>query len=228
MSRIANKVYAIERHKELADLAGTRLKSLGYANVEIICADGTKGLPEQAPFDAILVSAGGPKVPENLKQQLAIGGRLVIPVGRDIHQTLLLVRRVDKDEFEQEDYGAVTFVPLIGAEGWIEPEEARATNIDAETSGFANGLLIPSQRAKVIRSKISSLIAEAAEPFADLDELAGLAERFAHKRVVLLGEATHGTAEFYDARAAITEMLVAAHRRRRLRHQANLPPPPRR
>jgi protein-L-isoaspartate(D-aspartate) O-methyltransferase len=170
MSRIANKVYAIERHKELADLAGTRLKSLGYANVEIICADGTKGLPEQAPFDAILVSAGGPKVPENLKQQLAIGGRLVIPVGRDIHQTLLLVRRVDKDEFEQEDYGAVTFVPLIGAEGWIEPEEARATNIDAETSGFANGLLIPSQRAKVIRSKISSLIAEAAEPFADLDE----------------------------------------------------------
>jgi protein-L-isoaspartate(D-aspartate) O-methyltransferase len=211
MSRIGGKVYAIERHKELADLAGRRLKVLGYANVEIICADGTRGLPEQAPFDAILVSAGGPKVPETLKQQLAIGGRLVIPVGRDIHQTLLLVRRVNKDEFEQEDYGAVTFVPLIGAEGWIEPEEARATNIDAETSGFANGLLIPSQRAKVIRSKISSLIAEAAEPFGDLDELARLAERFAHKRVVLLGEATHGTAEFYSARAAITEMLVARH-----------------
>src|SRR6186713_2821260 len=78
MSRIAGKVYAIERHDELAKLARRRLKALGYSNVEIICADGTKGLPEQAQFDAILVSAGGPKVPEALKQQLAIGGRLVI------------------------------------------------------------------------------------------------------------------------------------------------------
>ena len=211
MSRSASRVYAIERHKELADLARTRLKALGYTNIEIICADGTKGLPEKAPFNAILVSAGGPRVPVSLKQQLAIGGRLVIPVGRDIHQTLLLVRRIDKHEFEQEDYGAVTFVPLIGAEGWVQPEAAKATKIDAETSGFADGLLVPSQRARVIRSKISSLIAEVAEPFGDLDELAHLAERFAHKRVVLLGEATHGTAEFYDARAAITEMLVARH-----------------
>ena len=211
MSRIASRVYAIERHKELADLARTRLKALGYTNIEIICADGTKGLPEQAPFNAILVSAGGPRVPESLKQQLAIGGRLVIPVGRDIHQTLLLVRRIDKHEFEQVDYGAVTFVPLIGAEGWVQPEEAKATKIDAQISGFADGLLVPSQRARFIRSKISSLIAEAALPFGDLDELAHLAERFAHKRVVLLGEATHGTAEFYDARAAITEMLVARH-----------------
>jgi hypothetical protein len=135
MSRIAGKVYAIERHKELAELARARLKALGYDNIEIIRADGTKGVPEQAPFDAILVSAGGgPKVPETLKQQLAMGGRLVIPVGRDIHQTLLLVRRIDEDEFEQEDYGAVTFVPLIGAEGWVEPEQAKATKIDAETS----------------------------------------------------------------------------------------------
>jgi protein-L-isoaspartate(D-aspartate) O-methyltransferase len=211
MSSIASKVYAIERHKELEELARVRLKALGYDNVEIICADGTKGLPEQAPFNAILVSAGGPKVPETLKQQLAISGRLVIPVGRDIHQTLLLVRHIDEDEFEQEDYGAVTFVPLIGAEGWVEPEQAKATKIDAETSGFADGMLVPSQRARVVRSKISNLIAEAAEPFGDLDELARLAERFAGKRVVLLGEATHGIAEFYDARAAITEMLVAKH-----------------
>jgi protein-L-isoaspartate(D-aspartate) O-methyltransferase len=211
MSRVAGKVYAIERHAELAELAGTRLKALGYDNVEIICADGTKGLPEQAPLQAILVSAGGPRVPETLKQQLAIGGRLVIPVGRDVHQTLLLVRRLDDKTFEQEDYGAVTFVPLIGAEGWGEPEQAKATKIDAETSGFADGMLIPSQRARVIRSKISNLIAEAAEPFGDLNELARLAERFAHKRAVLLGEATHGTAEFYGARAAITEMLVAKH-----------------
>ncbi len=84
-------------------------------------ADGTKGLPEEAPFDAIIVSAGGPQVPEALKQQLAIGGRLVIPVGAIVHQTLLRVRRTGEDNFEEEDFGAVAFVPLIGAEGWVEP-----------------------------------------------------------------------------------------------------------
>jgi protein-L-isoaspartate(D-aspartate) O-methyltransferase len=108
LSRIAGKVYAIERYEMLADLARARLKRLGYTNTEIIHADGTMGWPEQAPYDAILVSAGGPKVPEALKLQLIICGRMVIPVGRDIHQTLLLVRRVADDEFEEEDHGAVT------------------------------------------------------------------------------------------------------------------------
>ena len=212
LSRIASKVFSIERHDVLANQARERIARLGYANAKIIFADGTKGLPEQAPFDAILVSAGGPKVPETLKQQLAIGGRLVIPVGRGTHQTLYLVRRVGDDEYEEEDHGAVTFVPLIGAEGWAEPGEAkRETAIDAESSGFAAGLLMPKQRARAIRSKLGHLIAEAAEPFGDLGELTRLAERFAHRRVVLLGEATHGTAEFYDARAAITAMLVEKH-----------------
>ena len=212
LSRIAREVYAIERHEELATEARERLKALGYTNAEIIFGDGTRGLPAQAPFDAILVSAGGPKVPEALKRQLAIGGRLVIPVGRGVHQTLLLVRRIGEDKFEEEDHGAVTFVPLIGAEGWIEPEAARReTAIDAESSGFAHGLLVPEQRAKSIRTSLSQLIAEAAEPFGDLDELASLTERFADRRVVLLGEATHGTAEFYDARAAITVRLVEKH-----------------
>ena len=212
LSRIASSVFSIERHDVLANQARERIARLGYANAKIIFADGTKGLPEQAPFDAILVSAGGPKVPETLKQQLAIGGRLVIPVGRGTHQTLYLVRRVGDDEYEEEDHGAVTFVPLIGAEGWAEPGEAkRETAIDAESSGFAAGLLMPKQRARAIRSKLGHLIAEAAEPFGDLGELTRLAERFAHRRVVLLGEATHGTAEFYDARAAITAMLVEKH-----------------
>ena len=212
LSRIASKIYAIERHKELANQAGARIKRLGYTNAEIIHADGTLGWPDHAPFDAILVSAGGPKVPEALKLQLTIGGRLVIPVGRGAHQTLLLDRRIDNDEFEEEDHGAVTFVPLIGAEGWAEPEEAkRETAIDAESSGFAAGLLMPAQRARAIHTRLSHLIAEAAEPFGDLNELTRLAERFAHKRVVLLGEATHGTSEFYDARAAITSMLVEKH-----------------
>ena len=212
MSRIAARVYAIERHEELADQARAREEKLGYDNLEIICADGTKGLPEHAPFDAIIVSAGGPKVPEALKRQLAVGGRLVIPVGRDVHQTLMLVRRTGEETFEQEDHGAMTFVPLIGEEGWEAPETAKAeTSVDAATSGFANGLLIPSQRAKTARTNLSHVIADAAEPFGDLDELAALAERFADRRVVLLGEATHGTAEFYDARARITEMLVKRH-----------------
>jgi protein-L-isoaspartate(D-aspartate) O-methyltransferase len=212
LGRIADKVYAIERHKELADRARERVERLGYDNVEIIFADGTLGLPQQSPFNAILVSAGGPKIPDTLKQQLTVGGRLVIPVGRGTHQTLYRVRRIDEDNFEEEDHGAVTFVPLIGAEGWVDPDKAkRETEIDAESSGFAGGLLVPAHRAKATRGRLSSLIADAAEPFGDLGELAALAERFAERRVVLLGEATHGTAEFYDARAAITELLVTQH-----------------
>ncbi|HXG79728.1 MAG TPA: protein-L-isoaspartate(D-aspartate) O-methyltransferase [Methyloceanibacter sp.] len=212
LSRIASKVYAIERHEELAKLAQARLQRLGYDNVEIICADGTLGYPQRSPFDAILVSAGGPRIPDALKRQLKVGGRLVIPVGRDIHQTLFLVRRTDGDNFEEEDHGAVAFVPLIGAEGWGGPEKKpEAAAADAQPSGFANGLLVPATRAKAIRSRVSRLIAEAAAPFADLGECAQLAERFAQCRVVLLGEATHGTAEFYDARAAITDLLAAKH-----------------
>lgn len=211
MGSIAAQVYAIERHKELADQARARENRLGYRNVEIICGDGTKGLPGEAPFDAIVVSAGGPKVPEALKQQLAIGGRLVVPVGPSVHQTLVLVRRTGKDAFVQEDHGGVTFVPLIGEGGWAAPETAtKETGIDAETSGFASGLR-PAQRARISRPTLTGVIADAAEPFGDLDELAALTERFADRRVVLLGEATHGTAEFYDARARITEMLVRKH-----------------
>ena len=212
MSRIASSVYAIERHEELADLAREREARLGFDNVEIICGDGTKGWPQEAPFDAIVVSAGGPRVPEALKRQLAIGGRLVIPVGRGAHQSLLLVRRMSENSFVQEDHGAVTFVPLIGEEGWEAPKKAKAeTQIDSENSGFASGLLVPSPQARGPRTSLSHVIASAAERFSDLTELTALAERFAHRRVVLLGEATHGTAEFYDARARITEILVARH-----------------
>ena len=208
MSRMANRVYAIERHEELAKLARARLKRLGYGNAEIICADGTKGLIEEAPFQAIIVSAGGPRVPEALKQQLAVGGRLVIPVGEHGYQTLMRVRRAAADSFEEEDFGAVAFVPLIGEEGWTDPDRAKDLEVDAEPSGFAAGLLRPEKRALTVRNRLSRLMAEAAEPFGDLHELCGLVERFADRKVVLLGEATHGTAEFYQARARITEMLV--------------------
>ena len=211
MSRMANKVFAIERHAALAKLAAARLKRLGYANAEIICADGTKGLPEEAPFQAIIVSAGGPHVPEALKQQLAIGGRLIVPVGEFGFQTLIRERRTGEDRFEEEDFGAVAFVPLIGEEGWAEPEREGKAKLDAEPSGYATGLLVPAKRALTIHNRVSKLMAEAAEPFGDLHELCDLVERFSERRVVMLGEATHGTAEFYQARARITEMLVDRH-----------------
>ena len=211
MSRMANKVFAIERHEELAKLAAARLKRLGYANAEIICADGTKGLAEEAPFQAIIVSAGGPHVPEALKQQLAIGGRLIVPVGEFGFQTLIRARRTGENSFEEEDFGAVAFVPLIGEEGWAEPEREGKAKLDAEPSGYATGLLVPAKRALTIHNRVSKLMAEAAEPFGDLHELCDLVERFSDRRVVMLGEATHGTAEFYQARARITEMLVDRH-----------------
>ena len=172
MSRMANKVFAIERHEELAKLAAARLKRLGYANAEIVCADGTKGLAEEAPFQAIIVSAGGPHVPEALKQQLAIGGRLVVPVGEFGFQTLIRARRTGENSFEEEDFGAVAFVPLIGEEGWAEPEREGKAKLDAEPSGYATGLLVPAKRALTIHNRVSKLMAEAAEPFGDLHELA--------------------------------------------------------
>ena len=102
-------------------------------------------------------------------------------------------------------------MPLIGEEGWAEPEREGKAKLDAEPSGYATGLLVPAKRALTIHNRVSKLMAEAAEPFGDLHELCDLVERFSDRRVVMLGEATHGTAEFYQARARITEMLVDRH-----------------
>src|SRR5581483_3596044 len=121
-SRIASQVLAIERHAALTEAATQRLAALGYTNVTLKTGDGSRGWPEEAPFDAIIVSAGGPSVPEALKQQLAIGGRLVIPVGPADEQRLIRLTRTGDDSFEQDDLGAVRFVKLIGAGGWAEPE----------------------------------------------------------------------------------------------------------
>jgi protein-L-isoaspartate(D-aspartate) O-methyltransferase len=122
MSRLARRVVAIERHGVLARLAAQRLRLLGCDNVEIICTDGTRGWPEAAPYDAIIVSAGSPDVPDALKRQLAGGGRLVIPVGHsEHHQTLLRLTRRDGEDFSRENLGLVSFVPLIGEQGWPSP-----------------------------------------------------------------------------------------------------------
>jgi protein-L-isoaspartate(D-aspartate) O-methyltransferase len=129
MSRIADEVYAIERHPSLADAAARRLQRLGYDNVEVRVGDGSRGWPEAAPFDAILVAAGSPDVPKALKAQLAVGGRMIVPVGARAHyQTLRRITRRDADRYEEEDLGAVAFVPLIGAEGWREDGERAASS----------------------------------------------------------------------------------------------------
>jgi len=117
LSRLAKTVVTIERHEALAASARRALAGLGYANVTVIHGDGSRGVPEHAPYDAILVAAGAPAPPGSLKSQLADGGRLVIPVSVDSHQDLKVITRRG-DGFEEENLGAVRFVPLLGEEGW--------------------------------------------------------------------------------------------------------------
>jgi len=113
--RSAGEVYTIERFPSLAAEARRRFSELGYSNIEVRRGDGTLGWPDAAPFDAILVAAGGPDIPQPLKDQLAVGGRLVNPAGaQERRQTLLKITRVDGDEFEEDDLGPVMFVPLVG------------------------------------------------------------------------------------------------------------------
>jgi protein-L-isoaspartate(D-aspartate) O-methyltransferase len=121
MSRIAQRVYAIERHEVLGTLAKGRFEKLGYDNIELRVGDGTRGWPEVAPLDAIIVAAAGPEAPPALKEQLAIGGRLVIPIGEQRWpQSLRKITRKSATEYGSEDLGAVAFVPLIGEQGWVE------------------------------------------------------------------------------------------------------------
>ena len=118
LASIAGKVFAIERIPNLASEAQERLQRLGFHNVTLRCADGTNGWEVYAPYDGILVAAGGPEVPQPLLAQLKIGGRLIIPIGNDPKtQTLIRVTR-RADSFQTEDFGACSFVPLIGEHGW--------------------------------------------------------------------------------------------------------------
>jgi protein-L-isoaspartate(D-aspartate) O-methyltransferase len=129
LSRIAAEVYAIERVGALADAARDRLAELGYGNVHVLEGDGTLGWAAHAPYDAIVVTAGGPRVPKTLLDQLAVGGRLVMPVGPAArHQRLVRVTRTDVHEYQYEDLEEVAFVPLIGAEGWTEGGNASCTS----------------------------------------------------------------------------------------------------
>ena len=196
LSRLAREVYTIERIASLADTARARIARLGYANVHVVHGDGSIGIPDHAPYDAIAVAAGGPKAPPALLEQLAIGGRLVMPIGQDERsQTLFRITRDSETTFREEPLSDVRFVPLIGEQAWSE----------------APGRIVRPPRHVVPASSISALIREAAEAIDDIDNapIDALLDRIADARLVLLGEATHGTSEFYRMRARITKELIS-------------------
>ena len=199
LSEIAAHVYTVERVGRLAKTAAERLAELGYDNVHVMHGDGTRGWPEHAPYDAIVVAAGGPQVPESLKSQLKVGGRLVIPVGSDqLVQELVRVTRVTETEYRSEDIADVRFVPLIGDEGWAG--KGRKSSPPGHKFRLA-----PSSEDLLVRK-----LADAAEPFRSIEtaDLNPLMDRIGSARIVLLGEATHGSSEFYRMRARITQDLI--------------------
>ena len=117
LAELAGKVYSIERHAPLAERAEKALTRLGYSGVQVVVGDGTEGWPGAAPFDAILVSAAAPKLPPPLLEQLAEGGRMIVPVGRAGWQELELVRK-EQGQPRISRLDACRFVPLIGREGF--------------------------------------------------------------------------------------------------------------
>jgi protein-L-isoaspartate(D-aspartate) O-methyltransferase len=117
LSLIVADVVSIERHEPLADTARARLARLGLHNVNVVIGDGTRGWSLSAPYDGIVVTAGAPVVPDALRQQLADGARLVIPVGSAVLQHLTVVTRRG-EQFDESAHAPCAFVPLIGAEGW--------------------------------------------------------------------------------------------------------------
>jgi protein-L-isoaspartate(D-aspartate) O-methyltransferase len=119
LSLLASKVYSVERIPSLASAAQKRMEDLHYDNVHIVLSDGTLGLPEHAPYDAIIVTAGAPEIPCGYEEQLNINGRLVIPVGSRYSQVLYKVKKTGSGT-ERSMSTACVFVPLIGKEGWAE------------------------------------------------------------------------------------------------------------
>lgn len=194
MSRLAGEVFTIERHEALVELARGRLKRLGYDNVRVVHGNGTMGYAEHAPYDAIVVAAGAPGVPQSLLDQLRVGGRLIIPIGPEpVGQVLTRFTRTDEKNYQREELGDVRFVPFVGSGGWAGDARSGAP------------------KAKVRSEKeLADLMARSAIRFNELADapIEELIDRIGDARVVLLGESTHGTSEFYRMRARITEELV--------------------
>ena len=198
LGEIAGEIYTIEYIEELAKSAASILAKLGYDNVQVLHGDGTLGWKDHAPYDGIVVTAGGPEVPESLKQQLKIGGRMIIPIGESRNfQELTRVTRVSEARFKSEDLAHVRFVPLVGEQGWsTKTRTAKAKRVRPATASADE--------------QLKSDVADACEPFNSLEtaNLDPLLERIGNARVVLIGEATHGTSEFYKLRSRITSELI--------------------
>lgn len=118
LAELAGTVYSLERVETLLTRARTNLYAQGYSNIFLIAGDGTKGLPEYAPFDKIIVTAGAPNVPESLLSQLKNGGKMVIPVGGRFVQDLKLIEKALNGRIYKKSLGGCRFVPLVGEEGW--------------------------------------------------------------------------------------------------------------
>ncbi len=119
LAQLASRVVSVERVPRLAALARRTLDRLGVSTVAVYLGDGTRGRPDEAPFEAIVVTAGGPSVPEPLLDQLCVGGRLVGPFGDRDEQRLIRIRRLAANDYTQEVSGRCRFVDLIGAHGWV-------------------------------------------------------------------------------------------------------------
>ena len=198
MAEVAGQVFTMERQARLALSARQALEKAGSRNVEIRVGDGTLGWPERAPFNVIVATAGGREIPRSWKEQLAVGGRLVMPVGETPRRQILIkVTRLSDTEYREERLSEVRFVPLIGEQGWSEPEARR---------GWSRPTADPDD-------ELTALLRDAVDPLPAVDspDFGAFFDRFANHRVVLLGEASHGSKEFYKARAAITRRLIEKH-----------------
>ena len=198
MAEVAGQVFTMERQARLALSARQALEKAGSRNVEIRVGDGTLGWPERAPFNVIVATAGGREIPRSWKEQLAVGGRLVMPVGETPRRQILIkVTRLSDTEYREERLSEVRFVPLIGEQGWSEPEARRE---------WSRPTADPDD-------ELTALLRDAVDPLPAVDspDFGAFFDRFANHRVVLLGEASHGSKEFYQARAAITRRLIEKH-----------------
>src|SRR5690625_748546 len=119
LCELGAEVYTVERHEKLYEKARATLRELGY-DVNAKWGDGTKGWSAYAPYDAVVVTAGAPVVPDDLVAQLNVNGRLVVPVGDENRQEMVRIIKIRKDEYEEERYSDFKFVPLIGEQGWKE------------------------------------------------------------------------------------------------------------
>jgi protein-L-isoaspartate(D-aspartate) O-methyltransferase len=205
LSRLAGQVVTLERHGALAEGAREALGRLGCDNAEVLHADGSLGWPATAPYDAIVATAAAPEVPQPLLDQLAVGGRLVMPVGPEgMGQELRRIRRTGERELETESLGLVQFVPFLRGLG-------------AASTGSAAPQAAP--------RTLPERIAGACEPFDDLEsaDIQPLVERIRDARLVLIGEASHGTSEFYRMRQRISRELIERHGFRFVAAEADWP-----